>query len=354
MPQATLPVCRSFGEHRHQFGNDRGPTRLLLIGPTMSTTLSKSVGRDRPGGVTGLTAAVAAAPQRLPRDVVRKRRRGSGGAVGHVRPGTGWADRGAGPIPWQENARNSPPCSANSGCRASACAPTHRLRQTLHRPAPAGSCPCRCRPPACWSRRFFSWARPAECPGGNSCTAPRGGATTDTSLASFIGGPFQTGRIVNYGPRSVCRGASMAGDAEKLSARLLLSPSVGSLERTHGFAAARLPRRCPGTGAAAPRSGHRNRPRHFVRPRHAGPSRMPLAAGAARRGGCRPMRPVTNVIPGRPWKIIWTLEGKAQTSEFDARGGWPCPAGGPGATGLRHAFGRALARVAGPSAEARP
>jgi oxygen-dependent protoporphyrinogen oxidase len=135
--------------------------------------------------------------------------------------------------------------------------------------------------------------------------------TTDTSLASFVAGHFNQ-EIVNYGLNPFVAGV-YAGDAEKLSARYSF-PRLWQLERTHGsllrgFRAEARERRARGesTGTAPVIS--------FTRGMQTLTDALAatLPSDAVRTGAT-----VTNVIPGRPWKIIWTIEGKAQTSEFDA------------------------------------
>jgi len=135
--------------------------------------------------------------------------------------------------------------------------------------------------------------------------------TTDTSLANFITAHF--GReITDYGLNPFVSGV-YAGDPEKLSARYSF-PRMWQLERTHGsllrgFRAEACERRARGepTGVAPVIS--------FTRGLQALPEALTAALPA---GSVETSATVTNVIPGKPWKIIWTRAGTVETSEFGA------------------------------------
>ena len=135
--------------------------------------------------------------------------------------------------------------------------------------------------------------------------------TTDTSLASFVAAHFGH-EIVDYGLNPFVAGI-YAGDPEKLSARFAF-PRLWQLERTHGsflrgFRAEASARRARGeaTGVAP-----------IISFRH-GLQALPAALAAALPAGAvQTGATVTNIIPGRPWKIIATREDRVQTSEFDA------------------------------------
>lgn len=135
--------------------------------------------------------------------------------------------------------------------------------------------------------------------------------TTDTSLASFVSAHF--GReIVDYGLNPFVSGV-YAGDPEKLSARYAF-PRMWKLERSHGsllrgFRAEVRERRARGesTGATP-----------IISFTH-GLQTLPNALAAALPEGAVQLNStITNIIPGRPWKIISTQNGAVTTAEFDA------------------------------------
>lgn len=135
--------------------------------------------------------------------------------------------------------------------------------------------------------------------------------TTDTSLASFVGAHF--GReIVDYGLNPFISGV-YAGDPEKLSARYAF-PRLWQLERTHGsllrgFRAEARARRARGEPAGAT---------PIISFTH-GLQTLPNALAAALPDGSVKLnRTITNIISGRPWKIISTQNGAVTTTEFDA------------------------------------
>ena len=135
--------------------------------------------------------------------------------------------------------------------------------------------------------------------------------TTDTSLARFITAHFGE-EITDYGLNPFVSGV-YAGDPEKLSARYSF-PRMWQLERTHGsllrgFRAEARERRARGesTGVAPIIS--------FARGLQTLPDSL---AAALPPGTVQTGATVTNVIPGRPWKIIWASNGAVETAEFGA------------------------------------
>jgi len=135
--------------------------------------------------------------------------------------------------------------------------------------------------------------------------------TTDVNLASFVASHF--GReIVDYGLNPFV-GGIYAGDPEKLSARYSF-PSLWQLERSHGsllrgFRAQAAERRSRGEASGVVpiisfRDGLQTLPRA-------------LAAGLPP-GTVQTDATVTSLIPGKPWKLIWTRADSVQTAEFDA------------------------------------
>ncbi len=135
--------------------------------------------------------------------------------------------------------------------------------------------------------------------------------TTDVTLASFIAAHF--GReIVDYALNPFV-GGIYAGDPDKLSARYAF-PKLWQLERSHGsllrgFRAEAAGRRARGDAAGvAP----------IISFRH-GLQTLPRALAAALPpGSVQTDATVTSLIPGRPWKLIWTRADSVQTAEFDA------------------------------------
>lgn len=135
--------------------------------------------------------------------------------------------------------------------------------------------------------------------------------TTDVNLAAFVASHF--GReIVDYGLNPFVSGV-YAGDPEKLSARYAF-PNLWQLERTHGsllrgFKAQAATRRARGdaTGVAPIISFRR------------GLQTLPHALAAALPpGAVQTDATVTSLIPGQPWKLIWTRADQVHTAEFDA------------------------------------
>jgi oxygen-dependent protoporphyrinogen oxidase len=135
--------------------------------------------------------------------------------------------------------------------------------------------------------------------------------TTDVTLASFIAAHF--GReIVDYALNPFV-GGIYAGDPDKLSTRYAF-PKLWQLERSHGsllrgFRAEAAGRRARGDAAGvAPiisfRHGLQTLPRSL--------------ASALPPGSIQTDATVSSLIPGRPWKLIWTRADSVQTAEFDA------------------------------------
>jgi oxygen-dependent protoporphyrinogen oxidase len=135
--------------------------------------------------------------------------------------------------------------------------------------------------------------------------------TTDVNLAAFVASHF--GReIVDYGLNPFVAGV-YAGDPEKLSARYAF-PNLWQLERTHGsllrgFRAQAAERRARGeTTGVVP----------IISFRH-GLQTLPHALAAALPAGAvQTDATVTSLIPGKPWKLIWTRADTVTTGEFDA------------------------------------
>ncbi len=135
--------------------------------------------------------------------------------------------------------------------------------------------------------------------------------TTDVNLAAFVASHF--GReIVDYGLNPFV-GGIYAGDPDKLSARYSF-PGLWQLERSHGsllrgFRAQAAERRARGeTSGVVP----------IISFRH-GLQTLPLALAAALPAGTvQTDATVTSLIPGQPWKLIWTRADSVQTTEFDA------------------------------------
>jgi oxygen-dependent protoporphyrinogen oxidase len=135
--------------------------------------------------------------------------------------------------------------------------------------------------------------------------------STDVSLASFVAGHFGQ-EIVDYGLNPFVAGV-YAGDPAKLSTRYSF-PTLWQLERTHGsllrgFRAQAAERRARGESAGVTpiisfRRGLQTLPRRLA---------AMLPAGAVRTEAV-----VTSLMPGAPWKLIWTRGEQVQTEEFDS------------------------------------
>lgn len=135
--------------------------------------------------------------------------------------------------------------------------------------------------------------------------------TTDTSLASFVDAHFGP-EVVDYGLNPFVAGV-YAGDPEKLSARYAF-PRLWQLERTHGsllrgFRAEAKERRARGDTSGVPSIISFER----------GLQTLPDALAASLLpGALKTDTTITNIIPGRPWKVISTRSGTVETTEFDA------------------------------------
>ena len=134
--------------------------------------------------------------------------------------------------------------------------------------------------------------------------------TTDVNLAAFVASHFGQ-EIVDYGLNPFVSGV-YAGDPAKLSTRYSF-PNLWQLERTHGsllrgFKAQAAARRARGdpTGVAPIVSFHR------------GLQTLPRALTAALPAGAvQTEATVTSLIPGSPWKLIWSRGDQVQTEEFN-------------------------------------
>lgn len=135
--------------------------------------------------------------------------------------------------------------------------------------------------------------------------------TTDTNLASFVAAHFGQ-EIVDYALNPFVAGV-YAGDPEKLSTRYSF-PLLWQLERQHGsilrgMRAQAAERRAKGQAAGIVP----------IVSFDGGLQTLPDAIAAQLpAGSIHTDAAVTNVIPGKPWNVIWTRDGVAQTSEFDA------------------------------------
>jgi len=135
--------------------------------------------------------------------------------------------------------------------------------------------------------------------------------TTDVNLAAFVASHF--GReIVDYGLNPFVAGI-YAGDPEKLSARYAF-PSLWQLERSHGSLLRGLRARAAERRARGEASGLVP-----IISFKQGLQSLPLALAATLPAGTvQTDATVTSLIPGQPWKLIWTRAESVQTAEFDA------------------------------------
>lgn len=135
--------------------------------------------------------------------------------------------------------------------------------------------------------------------------------TTDVPLASFVASHFGQ-EIVDYGLNPFVSGV-YAGDPEKLSTRYSF-PNLWQLERTHGS----LLRGFRAQAAARRARGDASGVAPIISFKH-GLQTLPRALAAALPPGSVQIdATVTSLIPGRPWKLIWTRAEQVQTAEFDA------------------------------------
>lgn len=135
--------------------------------------------------------------------------------------------------------------------------------------------------------------------------------TTDVSLASFIATHFGQ-EIVDYALNPFVAGV-YAGDPEKLSARHAF-PALWQLERQHGsllrgFRAQAIEKRARGRSGGPP----------LIISFREGLAALPQAIAAKLpTGSVRTGASVTSLIPGEPWKLIWSQNDTVETAEFDA------------------------------------
>jgi oxygen-dependent protoporphyrinogen oxidase len=135
--------------------------------------------------------------------------------------------------------------------------------------------------------------------------------TTDTSLAGFVAAHFGQ-EIVDHGLNPFVAGV-YAGDPEKLSARHAF-PRLWSMERTHGSLL-----RAFRAEARERRSGREPAGVVPLISFTGGLQTLTAALTAALpAGSVRTGTTATNVIPGRPWKIIAECGNTVETGEFDA------------------------------------
>lgn len=132
--------------------------------------------------------------------------------------------------------------------------------------------------------------------------------TDDVSLADFVGSHFGH-ELVDYALRPFVSGV-YAGDAQKLSARLSF-PSLWEAERTHGsliraqIASAKA-KRARGEPSGAPpvvsfTDGLETLPRTLA-------ARLPS-------GSVELNARVTDVVPGPPWRLVWSRPGGPTCTE---------------------------------------
>jgi oxygen-dependent protoporphyrinogen oxidase len=135
--------------------------------------------------------------------------------------------------------------------------------------------------------------------------------TTDLSLANFFSAHF--GReVTDYALNPFVSGV-YAGDPEKLSARYAF-PRLWQLERSHGSIIRGMK-----AGAAAKRArGESAGPPALISFRRGLHTLPNMLAAQLPPGAIELSATVTNIIPGSPWKIIWSRGEAVQTSEFDA------------------------------------
>jgi len=135
--------------------------------------------------------------------------------------------------------------------------------------------------------------------------------TADVSLAAFVASHFGQ-EIVDYGLNPFV-GGIYAGDPEKLSARYAF-PTLWQLERSHGsllrgLRAQAAERRSRGEAAGVVP----------IISFAGGLQTLPRALAAALPAGTiHTDATVTSLIPGKPWKLIWTRADSVQAAEFDA------------------------------------
>ncbi|HYC70539.1 MAG TPA: protoporphyrinogen oxidase [Opitutaceae bacterium] len=256
------------------------------------------------GGLTGLSAAWHL--HRLGHQVtVLERAPAVGGNIATVRR-DGWLIEG-GPNSLQRTPDIAALLGAlGLGARELVAAPAAKQRFIVRRgrpqPLPAG-------PGGLFSTRLFSWrARLGIL--GELFTRPRI-RTSDIPLAEFVRSHFGQ-EMVDYALNPFVAGV-YAGDPEKLSTRHAF-PLLWRLERERGSvlrglrAEARATRaRGEATGVPAIISfpdGLRELPDALARA---------LPPGAVRTGAT-----ATTVIPGRPWKVIWSEADSVQSAAFDA------------------------------------
>ncbi|MDD3179656.1 MAG: protoporphyrinogen oxidase [Opitutaceae bacterium] len=132
---------------------------------------------------------------------------------------------------------------------------------------------------------------------------------TDISLAEFVRSHFGQ-EAVDYALNPFVSGV-YAGDPEKLSTRHSF-PTLWQIERTHGsilrgMMALAKERRARGQGGVPPLVS-------FPRGLQTLPDTLAARLPA---GTVRTNTHVTNVIPGRPWKLITVGAGTTSTAEFD-------------------------------------
>jgi len=160
---------------------------------------------------------------------------------------------------------------------------------------------------------------------------------TDTSLADFIGSHF--GRAAVDYALDPFVGGIYAGDPGKLSARYSF-PRLWQLEQSHGsllrgLQAEARRRRIAGKSTGAPA---------IISFAHGLQTLPDALAAALPPSAVRTGAAVTNVIPGRPWKVIASIGNAVETDEFDAVV-FALPAGGLARVGFGTLGERPLASL---------
>ncbi|HEY0947307.1 MAG TPA: protoporphyrinogen oxidase [Opitutaceae bacterium] len=135
--------------------------------------------------------------------------------------------------------------------------------------------------------------------------------TTDISLAEF--GRSHFGReLVDYGLNPFVSGV-YAGNVEKLSTRHAF-PSLWEMERAHGS----IIRGQIKAAKAKRASGHAGGPPKIISFAE-GLSTLPSALATRLPAGAVELRArVDTLVPGDPWKLVWSHEGTTHTEEFGA------------------------------------
>lgn len=135
--------------------------------------------------------------------------------------------------------------------------------------------------------------------------------TTDISVAGFFSSHFGS-EIVDYALDPFIAGI-YAGDASKLSARYAF-PRLWQIERDHGSLLRGFRAQAKQKKTAGAASG----PPPIISFRQ-GLQALPRALAQALPAECiRYSATVSSLIPGKPWKVLWSEQSAVQSAEFDA------------------------------------